>query len=98
MKFFKEGIHEDGAPIDYKKEITKFLNDIHLSVDKEFVAELKRLVQLAAKGFNSALEERRNLYINSYGSVKMAKERLSKLQPGEAKLFGEKAGQLLKAI
>ena len=33
-KFFKEGIHEDGSPIDYKKEVVQFLNDLHSSVDK----------------------------------------------------------------
>ena len=86
-KFFKEGVHEDGSPIDYKKQIVQFLNDLHLSVEKEFAAKLKRLVQLAAKGFNSALEERRNLYINSAGSVKMARE---------AKLFRGKLENSLK--
>ena len=97
-KFFKEGVHEDGAPIDYKKETLQFITDLHASVDKEFAGELKKLVQMAAKGFNSALEERRTIYINSARSAKMAKERLGKLQPADAKLFGGKAGELSKAM
>ena len=55
-KFFKEGVYEDRTPIDYKKEALQFITDLHASVEKEFAGELKRLVQMAAKGFNSALE------------------------------------------
>ena len=43
----------------YKKETLQFIMDLHASVEKEFAGELKKLVQMAAKGFNSALEERR---------------------------------------
>ena len=44
-----------------------------------------------------ALEERRNLDISSARSVKMANEKLGKLQPSE-KLFGGKARQLSKSM
>ena len=96
--FFKEGMDDNGVPIDYKKGTLQFITDLHASVEKEFAGELKKLVQMAAKGFNSALKERRVIYINSVGSAKMAKERLGKLQPADAKLFGGKAGELSKAM
>ena len=98
LKFFKEGVHEDGSPIYYRKEITQFLSELHDSVDVEFGKELKKVVLLAAKGFNKALEDRRNLYIKAAGSAKMANERIGKLQPQDAKLFGGKAGELSKAM
>ena len=94
LQFFKEGVHEDSSPIDYKKEITQFLSELHASVDAEFCKELRKVVMLAAKGFNRALDDRRNLYVKAAGSTKMANERIKKLQPQDAKLFGGKAGEL----
>ena len=67
-------------------------------MDVEFGKELKKIVLLAAKGFNRALDDRSNLYIKAAGSAKMASERIKKLQPQDTKLFGAKAGELSKAM
>ena len=83
------------APVDYKKEILQFINDLHDVVDKKFAGKLEQLGQMSANGFNSALEGRRAIYINS---VELgAKERLVKLQPADTKLFGGKADGSFKA-
>ena len=98
QKFFKERVHVDGTPIDYKKEVSEFIADLHTSVGEEFAGELKSLVEMSARGFNSALYERRTMYVSSAGSVKMAKDRLGKLQPADGKLFGGKTDDLSKAM
>ena len=62
--------------------------------------ELKNLVQIAAIGFNSPLEERKVIYMARLKRLwrvsKMAKESWGKLQSVEAKLFGGRAGELSK--
>ena len=89
LKFFKKGVHDDGSLIDYKSGVVIFLADLYSSMDKVFGEE---------KGFNSTLEERQNLYINAARSAKMAKEKISKLQPKNAKLLGGRASELCKAV
>ena len=55
QKFFKEGVYKDGTPINYKKEVSKFIVDLHTSVGEEFTGELMNLVEMSARGFNNAL-------------------------------------------
>ena len=86
---FKEGVDDEGSPVDYKKEILQFIIDLHSVVDKKFAGVLEKLGQMSASGFNSTLEVRRAIYIHL---VELgAKERLRKLQPADTKLFGGKA-------
>ena len=73
-------MHEDGSLIDYKKEVTQFLSKLHASVDAEFGKEIRKVVLLAAKGFNRALDDRRNLYVKAAGSTKMANVRSCSLR------------------
>ena len=56
------------------------------------------LVEMSARGFNNTLYKRRVMYVSSAGSVKMAKDRLEKLQPTDGKLFGGKTGDPSKAL
>ena len=93
---FKKGTDGEDAPSDYKGEILQLIIDLYSRVDRA-ADELRLLGQMAAKGFNDALDARR-IYVNSVGLRGKAKEKLAKLQPADAKLFGGKVGELFDAM